>query len=209
VRASALIWRMCSVPLPSARKSAEIVINRVAVSELARKRTAWPTRWQCDRRSAYASHCAFQRCGLCRRSKQKFWPHKRVSTLLDELVYCDGRVELSSWGEENVDATSRAVAPKAVTCGGAIYYYFAPLADDARCMLSALAHVGARCDGGSHRVEQGFSQLTFSFTHHLSLHRMWSASYRPLRSRGSRKRCATLEKWSPRPARRTVAATAS
>jgi Zn-dependent protease with chaperone function/uncharacterized tellurite resistance protein B-like protein len=119
---------------------------------------------QCDRRARLPL------VSLClpalRTLSREQW--QRLSTLLDELVCCDGQLELFEFVVtrivgRNMDAH---FAPKAAAA--VQYYSFAPLATDCAVLVSALANVGSdEAIQIRAAFEQGFSQLPFSFAEAL------------------------------------------
>ncbi|HTD68003.1 MAG TPA: M48 family metallopeptidase [Candidatus Limnocylindria bacterium] len=87
----------------------------------------------------------------------------RLSNLFDQLVCCDGQVELFEFVlkkivARQVEAKFQRAVPPIIQ-----YYSFAPLAGDCALLLSALAHVGSG-DAAKVRAafEQGFARLPFS-----------------------------------------------
>ena len=160
--ASALLLATVLSTAPDVRESQRQIMLKSIGAELATEADRLADALaQCDRRARLPL------MSLClpalRTLSKEQW--QQVSTLLDELVYADGQVELFEYVvkrivERNMDAQ---FAPKAAAV--VQYYSFAPLAADCALLLSALAHLG-HSDAMEIRTafEQGFSQLPFSVT---------------------------------------------
>lgn len=92
----------------------------------------------------------------------------RLSGLLDQLICCDGQIELFEFVLKKIVA--RQIEPQFLRTPPPViqYYSFAPLAADCTLLISALANVGSD-DAAAVRAsfEQGFARLPFAFTPQL------------------------------------------